>query len=343
MPEGILIHIGSFSYTIHFYGIILMLGALAGAFLARSEAERRGEDPEIIWDMFIYLLIGGLVGARLWHIFSPPPTSLAQGITTAYYLTHPLAAIAIWNGGLGIPGAVIGGGVAMYFYARRHHLDFVVWLDIAAPGVALGQAIGRWGNFFNQELYGTPTNLPWKIYIDPAHRMNGFENDAYYHPLFAYESLLDLGNLLFLLWLTRHYPNRLKKGDVFNVYLITYPVIRFSLDFLRLDASRILNININQTVSAVVAIVAAGVLIWRHRSQSPRRAQRVEAMGGIPAQTGSLATKASRNSTARKIGKAARHKSSARKSATVKKPSKKPPLKRKAQQLEKSSGRKTST
>src|SRR5690242_13831450 len=104
MPDGIPIHIGSFSYTIHFYRIIIMLGIVVGSYLVRAEAKRRNHDPDIIWDMLIYLIIGGIIGARLWHIFSPPPTSLVQGVTTAYYLTHPLAAIAIWNGGLGIPG-----------------------------------------------------------------------------------------------------------------------------------------------------------------------------------------------------------------------------------------------
>jgi phosphatidylglycerol:prolipoprotein diacylglycerol transferase len=238
MPEGVLIHIGSFSYTIHFYGIILMLGAVAGAYLARGEAKRSGNNPEIIWDMLIYLLIGGIVGARLWHIFSPPPTSLAQGVSTAYYLTHPAAAIAIWNGGLGIPGAVIGGVVVMYWYTRKHGLDFAKWLDIAAPGVALGQAIGRWGNFFNQELYGSPTNLPWAIYIDPQHRMAGFSDQAYYHPLFLYESLWNLANMILLLWLGRRFPDRLKQGDLFLIYVFNYALGRFSLDFLRLDASR---------------------------------------------------------------------------------------------------------
>ena len=267
MPEGIPIHIGEFAYTIHFYGIVLMLGAVAGAALARTEAKRRGHDPDIIWDMLVYLIIGGVIGARLWHIFSPPPTSLAEGITTAYYLTHPLLAIAIWNGGLGIPGAVIGGALAMYWYTHKHHLEFPEWLDIAAPGVALGQAIGRWGNFFNQELYGAPTNLPWGIYIDPQHRMAGFANQAYYHPLFLYESLWNLANMVLLLWLARRFPDRLKKGDLFLIYTLTYAVGRFSLDFLRLDASRVLGINFNQTIMGVLIVLVLLVTAWRHRSQ----------------------------------------------------------------------------
>jgi phosphatidylglycerol:prolipoprotein diacylglycerol transferase len=267
MPDGIPIHIGSFSYTIHFYGIILMLGTLAGSYLASREAKRRGHNPDLIWDMLIYLIIGGVIGARLWHIFSPPPTSLAQGITTAYYLTHPLAAIAIWNGGLGIPGAVIGGALVMYWYTRKHQLAFAEWLDIGAPGVALGQAIGRWGNFFNQELYGAPTNLPWAIYIDPQHRMAGFSNYAYYHPLFLYESLWDLANMVLLLWLGRRFPDRLKKGDLFLIYVLVYAVGRFALDFLRLDASQVLGINFNQTIMGVLTGLTLFVLAWRHRPQ----------------------------------------------------------------------------
>ncbi len=254
---------------IRFYGIILMLGAVAGGWLATIEVKRRGKDPEMVWDLLVYLIIGGVIGARLWHIFTPPPSSIAQGFTTQYYLTHPLDAIAIWKGGLGIPGTVIGGLIAMWIYTRSHReIGFLAWTDIAGPSLALGQAIGRWGNFFNQELYGAPTDLPWKIYIDPAHRLPGFETVAYYHPLFAYESLLNLANMLLLLWLMRRYRDSLRLGDVFNVYLIVYPLIRFSLDFLRLDASQVMSININQTVMAVVGIAAILVLIWRHRPGS---------------------------------------------------------------------------
>ncbi len=265
---------------IRFYGIVLMLGAVAGGWLAAVELKRRGKDPEMVWDLLVYLIIGGVIGARLWHIFTPPPSSIAQGFTTQYYLTHPLDAVAIWKGGLGIPGTVIGGLVALYIYTRNNKaISFLDWADISAPCLALGQAIGRWGNFFNQELYGAPTNLPWKIYIDPAHRLPGFENVSFYHPLFGYESLLNIANMLLLLWLGRRYAGRLKRGDLFNVYLIVYPLIRFSLDFLRLDASRVLSININQTLMAVVGIAAILVFIWRHRPGLAEPAQS-EMMGG---------------------------------------------------------------
>ena len=251
---------------VRFYGIILMLGAVAGAWLATREVKRRGYDSEIVWDLLIYLIVGGIVGARLWHILTPSPSAVKQGLTTAFYLSHPLDALAVWKGGLGIPGAVIGGAVTLFFYARSHHLNFAEWTDIGAPSLALGQAIGRFGNFFNQELYGAPTNLPWKLYIDPSHRLPGFESVEYYHPLFAYESILSVVNMFFLMWITRRFADRLKAGDVFLAYLIFYPLVRFSLDFLRLDASQVAGVNANQTFMAVVAIVSTFVLWWRHRT-----------------------------------------------------------------------------
>jgi phosphatidylglycerol---prolipoprotein diacylglyceryl transferase len=333
-------------FTINFYGIILMLGAVAGGWLASLEVKRRGHDPEIVWDLLVYLIIGGVIGARLWHILTPAPSSIAQGFTTYYYLTHPLDAIDIRKGGLGIPGTIMGGLVALYIFTRNYkRISFVEWTDIAAPALALGQAIGRWGNFFNQELYGAPTNLPWKIYIDPAHRLSGFENDAYYHPLFAYESILDLANMLFLLWLTRQYSGKLKKGDVFNVYLIIYPVIRFFLDFLRLDASRLFSININQTLSAVVAIAAVGVLIWRHRPQSAGQAQsKPTGTGNLGQADSSRATVAMRpqqKAGSRGVGKARGASPSSRRPAPAKKSSKGPSAKRKVIQPKKSARRKT--
>lgn len=243
--------------TIHFYGIIIMLGVVAATYLARREANRRGQNGDLVWDMLVWMLIAGIVGARLWHILTPSPSLVAQGVTTYYYLTHPLDAIAIWKGGLGIAGAVVGGAIALYFFVRRHHLSMLTWLDILAPAVALGQAIGRWGNFFNQELYGAPTTLPWAIYIDPQHRLSGFENQAYYHPTFLYESIWNMGNMLLLLWISRRFKDRLKTGDIFLLYLIVYPLGRFLLEFLRLDSSQLAGINANQALMLVVMIGAS--------------------------------------------------------------------------------------
>lgn len=263
--DGIHIILFGAERVVRWYGIILMLGAVAGAWLATREAKRRGYPAEIVWDLLTYLLVGGIVGARIWHILTPPPSS---GVTASWYLTHPLDALAIWKGGLGIPGAVIGGAIVLYFYSRRRNLSFAEWADIAAPALALGQAIGRWGNYFNQELYGAPTDLPWKIYIDPAHRLANYFDVEYYHPLFLYEALLNLANMFLLLWTSRRYADWLKNGDLFLCYLIAYPIIRFFLDFLRLDASLVGGININQTVMAVVAVCSAFALYWRHRGSA---------------------------------------------------------------------------
>ena len=136
--------------TVRFYGLILMSGVVAAAVLSYFTAKRRELDTEIVIDSLTWVVIGGVIGARIWHILTPPASMVEQGITTLYYLTHPLDALAIWRGGLGIPGAVAGGALAFYLYARKRGLRFGVWADIFAPGLALGQAIGRWGNFINQ-------------------------------------------------------------------------------------------------------------------------------------------------------------------------------------------------
>ena len=253
------------SLTVRYYGIIIMLGAVAATWLASKEAQRKGQNPETVWDGMIWILIGGIIGARLWHILTPPPSMVEQGITVGYYLTHPLDAIAIWRGGLGVPGAVIGGILALYIYARKKHLPFLTWLDIGAPALALGQAIGRWGNYVNQELYGAPTNLPWGIFIDPIHRLPGYETDAKYHPLFFYESLWSLGNMFLLLWLSRKYGDKLPSGSLFLVYLVMYPIGRFALEFLRLDAAQVAGININQILMLVIAAASSLVIVMQYR------------------------------------------------------------------------------
>jgi len=257
---------------VHYYGVIIMLGVLAAAWLATREAKRRSVDPELIWDMLPWLLIAGIIGARIWHILTPPASMVAVGITTQYYLTHPLDAIAIWNGGLGIPGAVMGGAIALIIYARNKKTNFWLFADIIAPGLALAQAIGRWGNFVNQELYGAPTNLPWAIFIEPAYRLPEYKDVAYYHPMFLYESLWNLLLMAFLLVIGRKFAAKLKTGDIFLMYLVGYPLARFMLEFIRLDPSNVGGINANQTLMAVIALSSAAVLIYKHfimRSSPP--------------------------------------------------------------------------
>ncbi len=253
-----------FGFPIYYYGIILMFAVAVSAFLASREAKRKEMDTEFLWDSLIWVVIGGIIGARLWHIITPPPSMIEQGITFKYYLTHPLDALNIRLGGLGIAGAVIGGFIAFYIFARRKGQNFTQWVDVAAPVIPLGQAIGRWGNFINQELYGAPSELPWAIYIDPQHRLPEFSEFAYYHPIFLYESLWNVASVFFLFWVSRRYSEKLFPGDVFLLYLITYPTIRILLDFIRLDASEIAGLNANQVFMAIVLISASFGIILRH-------------------------------------------------------------------------------
>ena len=255
--------------TLHVYGIIIMLGVLAGTWLTARRARLHGLRPEWIWDLVPWMVIGGVIGARLWHILFPPASMIQAGYTTRYYLTHPLEAIAVWKGGLGMPGVLLGGAVSLYLYlhfTKRLHL-FLHFGDAAAPGIALGQAIGRWGNYVNQELYGRPTNLPWAIYIEPRYRMAGYENVAYYHPLFLYESLWNLFNMAALIYIDHRWHRKLLPGDLFLMYLLIYGVGRFFLEFLRLDPAPLGTINVNQTVMAAVVVFSGALLWWRQRGK----------------------------------------------------------------------------
>lgn len=279
---GIYFHIGSFILPLRYYGMILVGGAFAAAYLATFEAKRRGHNPELVWDGLIWVLVAGIIGARLWHIFTPPPSMVAQGITTAYYLENPLEAINTLNGGLGIPGAVGGGLLGLYLFTRWKKLSFIEWTDIVAPAIPLGQAIGRWGNFINQELYGAPTTLPWGIKIDNP--IPPYTPDQRFHPLFLYESLGTFAICGALLYIGRRYAERLKTGDLFLLYLIAYPVLRFGLDFIRLDNAQVLGINANQTVMLVIAVAALLALVTRHR-----RPRRYERKAAAPAEAPSAA------------------------------------------------------
>jgi len=267
LPNGFDIPLPFFhtSFHIYFYGILIMLGVVAAAFLGQAEAKRRGINPDYIWDALFWIVLAGIIGARLWHVFTPPPSMVEQGITTKWYLTHPLDMLNIRNGGLGIPGAIIGGALALWLYCRNKKISFLTLTDTVIPGVALAQAIGRWGNFFNQELYGKPTSLPWKIYIDPAHRVPGYQNFNYFHPLFLYESLWNVLNMAILLWMSRRFEKWLKPGDLFYVYMVMYSIGRFSLEFLRLDASQVGGINFNQTFVIFVALGGGVMLFLNHR------------------------------------------------------------------------------
>ena len=257
--EGILIG----PLFLHYYGLIIMLGVVAAVWLASRLGRRRGYRDDTYWDMVPWMLIPGILGARLWHVLMP---SVSSGLTFGWYLEHPLEIPAVWKGGLGIPGGVLGGCFGIWLFCRRRKIPYPDFMNTIAPALPLGQAIGRWGNFVNQELYGQPTDLPWAITIDPAYRAPEYADIAKYHPLFLYESLFNL-LLAFFLWkLDRSEKIRLRSGSLFLIYLIAYPTARFLLEFLRLDTAQVGGININQAVMAVTAVAAAAVLLIRERS-----------------------------------------------------------------------------
>jgi phosphatidylglycerol:prolipoprotein diacylglycerol transferase len=259
MPEGLSLGPLLFRWN----GILIAAGIAAGLLLTAIEARRRRYDIEIVADLFLPLTLWGILGARLWHILTPPLSSVELGLTTRYYFSHPLDMLAMWVGGFGVPGAFIGGLFALFIFTRKHGLPFWNLADLLAPGLALAQSIGRIGNYFSQELYGLPASLPWKIFIDPAHRLAGFESIEYYHPLFAYEAILNLVNLILLIWLSRRFFDSFKAGGLFLVYLGFYSFIRFFLEFLRLDVALVNDINVNQVFFALVFVCA---VIFMRRS-----------------------------------------------------------------------------
>ncbi len=256
------------SFTIHYYALLILFGMLLGLFLTWKRAVKRGKSMDFLIDALPWIFVGSILGARIWHIFTPPQSMVEHGITTRYYLTHLLEAIAIWKGGIGIIGAMAGGGLALWIFARKRKAPLNDWLDIISPGLALAQSIGRWGNFINQEVYGLPSDLPWAIPIDFQHRMPGYTEFATYHPLFLYEAIWSFLNMLFILWIGRRYKEQLKSGSVFLIFLIFYGVGRVGLEFLRLDVSSWQGINLNQTAMLVVVITASILLYNRQRTIS---------------------------------------------------------------------------
>jgi phosphatidylglycerol:prolipoprotein diacylglycerol transferase len=286
-PDPIAFQIGPL--TIYWYGLLIATGALVGAYVASLEARRRGFDPDHVWNGLVVCLILGLIGARLYHVISSPVGS-AQG--WSYYRENPLEIIRFWEGGrltgisgLGIYGAIVGGLLGLYLYTRFAGLNFLTWADIGIPGLAMGQAIGRWGNYFNQELYGYPTDLPWGIPIDMAHRLPQFRDlppETRFHPTFLYESLWNLLTVGILLYVARRFEGKLYNGDVLLLYGILYPLGRFLTEFQRPDAWKIAGIPTAQIIAVVSIVVCAALLVYRHRLRS-RKAEVGQEGHGRPA------------------------------------------------------------
>ncbi len=224
-------------------------------------------NPEHVWGGVGWALVLGVIGARLYHVLTPSPSMEAVGIFTPLdYFRNPYQLINLRNGGLGIYGGIAGGALGLWIYTRRHRLPSLAWADMAAVGMALGQVFGRWGNYFNQELYGRPTNVPWGIIIEPAYRLPAYSEYSRFHPAFLYESLWSLLTFFILLTLARRYAPKLLTGDLMALYLVMYAIGRTLLETVRLD-SRLLNLGglqLNMAVATFVSLLVAAVMIvWR--------------------------------------------------------------------------------
>jgi phosphatidylglycerol:prolipoprotein diacylglycerol transferase len=238
---------------IRFYGITMALAVGAGWWLATKRAPAYGIAYEQVDRILLLLIAGGFIGARLYHVVS----------SWQYYVAHPLDALKVWHGGLSIFGALFGGLIVLLFVVYRRKsfsspkLLFV--LDWLAPSVLLGQIIGRFGNLFNYEAYGYPTNLPWKMFVPAPFRFEAFASAQYFHPLFLYEAL---GNVLILFVLLKA-VQLLKRGSLFFVYVFLYTMLRFGLEHLRVDSTFLTpTLRLNVVVSGVLCLLSLCGLLY---------------------------------------------------------------------------------
>lgn len=249
---------------VHWYGIIIASAVLIGGILGTAEARRRGEDPDKGWSMLLPTIVLAVIGARIYHVIHE----------WDFYRENIAQIPQVWNGGIGIPGAVMGGALAIVLYTRWAKLPTWRWLDIFAPALLLGQVVGRLGNFVNQELYGPPTSLPWGIPIDAAHRAGTPWDPLTYpvdttrfHPLFAYEMILNAIGVVVLLWVGRRFARRLYDGDIALMYIMWYGAVRTALESFRNETGNwhILGVPTAMWIGILGFVLAGGFLILRHQ------------------------------------------------------------------------------
>lgn len=277
---------------IRYYGIIIVTAILIATMVATRLARRDGRDPDHIWGAMFGAVILGIIGARLWFILFPPEALVARGRDTAWFFENFFnlqdGAIAIWSGGLSIFGAFLGGFLGSYIYIVRNKLPLLPWLDIAAVALPLGQFIGRWANYINQELYGTPTGVDWwgiqigtRFRIAPYTSTIEYPTTTLFHPLFLYEALWSLLAFIVLLSIFQRYRKQLRPGVIFALYVAQYAFIRYMLEFIRVEVTTIGGINIAQIVCAVAFVLAAVALFnWLRTpyaapAETPEKAKQV--------------------------------------------------------------------
>jgi prolipoprotein diacylglyceryl transferase len=248
--------------TIHFYALCIITGIAAAIWIGRKRYANLGGNPDDVSEVAIWAVPFGIIGGRIYHVITSPAQYFgANG--------NPVDALRIWEGGLGIWGAISLGAVGAYLYFRTHKttLNFRQLLDSLAPGVVVAQAIGRIGNYFNQEVFGKPTELPWGLEIDPLNRPDGFESYATFHPTFLYELLWCLVVAVLLIKLPGFLKQiTSKQGDIFALYILGYTLGRVWIESLRIDeANLILGLRLNIWVSLIVLITASAYLIASKR------------------------------------------------------------------------------
>lgn len=232
------------------YGLMIALGVVAAVEIARRRHGRRGGDPDDFSQIAVWGVIAGLVGARLYHV----ATDLDR------FRGNWGDVVKVWKGGLGIPGGLAAGVVVGLWAARKRGMAPGYGMDIVAPAIPVAQAIGRWGNWWNQELFGGPTSLPWGLEIDLDHRPAGYEGQAIYHPTFLYESLWNVALAVFIVWLERRARDRLRPGSLFAVYVAGYGLGRFWVESLRIDpAQQLFGVRFNLLLAATATLLA---LAW---------------------------------------------------------------------------------
>jgi phosphatidylglycerol---prolipoprotein diacylglyceryl transferase len=258
-PGAIAFSIGPI--TVRWYGILMASSMAIGLWLAYREARKENLPADDFVRVAQWAIILGLIGARAWEVI----------FNWDYYGRFPSKIIAVWEGGLAIHGGLTVGIIAGVILAVRWHVPVLRALDVAAPSVVLGQAIGRWGNFFNEEAFGRPTDLPWKLYISPPHRPLEYASDQYFHPAFLYESMWDLAVFAALvLWLRPRY--RGQPGAVFFWYIGLYSVGRFAIEAIRLDSFWLAGFRVAQLASLAGILLAVLGLYWTRQSRALSRA-----------------------------------------------------------------------
>jgi phosphatidylglycerol:prolipoprotein diacylglycerol transferase len=253
---------------IRWYGLLITLGMVLAVSIAAREAARKNLNPQIVWDGALWVIALGIIGARLYHVFSTPNDGSGSG--WPYYSQHPLEIIAIWKGGLGIFGGLIGGLVGIAFVAWRNTVSLLKLSDCIALGVPLAQAIGRWGNFFNQELYGPPTGSAWGVIIAPQYRtrngkydftdLQAYPPDTRFHPTFLYESMWNLIGFVVLLFITQRFGRNLKDGTISGLYLIWYGIGRIWVELLFRPDAWTLGV-LPTAVWVSLGVIAAGIAL----------------------------------------------------------------------------------